>query len=83
MSVKKVAVIGLGDISGIYLKNIARVFKILNCTGSAPIVWSAPARPQRSMALPGFMKPWNRRLLTRRLTSSSTLLARWSILTSP
>ena len=27
MSVKKVAVIGLGDISGIYLKNIARVFQ--------------------------------------------------------
>ena len=33
MSVKKVAVIGLGDISGIYLKNIARVFQNIELYG--------------------------------------------------
>ncbi|MGI5897158.1 MAG: Gfo/Idh/MocA family protein [Oscillospiraceae bacterium] len=33
MAVKKVAVIGLGDISGIYLKNIARVFQNIELYG--------------------------------------------------
>ena len=33
MSAKKVAVIGLGDISGIYLKNIARVFQNIELYG--------------------------------------------------
>lgn len=56
----KIGILGLGAISGIYLKNLTGLFKEVEVTGVYDLIPEKWSRHKRNTIFPGSIPPWKK-----------------------